>query len=102
MFGAHAHRDDVIRGAEEDREIAKGENAKQTAKNIRLRVAARTFTACQPLLSLFSRFRPFALRDPSFRKHSTMFKLKENTSGGFQRPPGMVPQNKTCFGSAQR
>ena len=26
MFGAHAHRDDMTRGAEEDRESAKGRN----------------------------------------------------------------------------
>ncbi len=65
MFGVHAHRHDVIRGAEEDRESArKGESASR-----RRRVSgsawphATRFAACQASLSFFRVFALSRFRD---------------------------------------
>ncbi len=71
MFGAHAHRDDVIRGAEEDRENAKGrkretDGEQYQAPRGRTRHVRSLPTVALPSFAL-SPFRAFALsrfRDP--------------------------------------
>ncbi len=78
MFGVHAHRHDVIRGAKRIAKARKGESGEQTAKSIRLRVAARdTFRSLPSVALLLSRFRPFAISRLSFREHPAMFTLRE-------------------------
>ncbi len=91
---AHAHRDGVIRGAEEDRESAKGRKQETEAKSIRLRVAARdTFAACQPSLSpSFVFFRPFAASRSSSTSRDVQ--VKRIPAADFNDRRESFPQNK--------
>ncbi|MGI6416676.1 MAG: hypothetical protein ACOX1P_13475 [Thermoguttaceae bacterium] len=68
MFGAHAHRDDVIRGAEEDRESAKGrkretDGEEYQAPRGRTRHVRSLPTVALPSFAL-SPFRAFAILFP--------------------------------------
>ena len=66
MFGAPAHRDDVIRGAEEDRESAKGRKRETDGEEYQA-PRGRTRHVSQPANRRSPFFRIFALsrfRDP--------------------------------------
>ena len=69
MFGAHAHRDDVTRSAEEDREIAKGRKRETDGKEYQAPRGRRTrHVRCLPTVALpsfaLSPFRAFAILFP--------------------------------------
>ena len=68
MFGDHAHRDDVIRGAEEDREIAKGRKRETDGEEYQAPRGRTRHVRCLPTVALssfaLSPFRVFAILFP--------------------------------------
>ena len=68
MFGTHAHRDDVIRSAEEDRENAKGRNRETEGEEYQAPRGHTRHLRCLPTVALpsfaLSPFRAFAILFP--------------------------------------
>ena len=68
MLGAHAHRHDVIRGAEEDRESAKGRKRETDGEEYQAPRGRTRHLRCLPTVALpsfaLSPFRAFAILFP--------------------------------------